>query len=155
MNRGTTVLVVLMLCLAVAGCSTPVAPAPTAQGPTLDQVVAAARAFNSAPQQNWADGSVHFMRDNNARMQELMPKDKIYVSVGFAVDYPDQALVTVVRPSTREAIQYLFDPANPAPGLGMRRTDFDSLQEGLKGWNAVLDAKGNILIKGREADSMP
>jgi len=158
MRRTAAFALALTLCCAIVGCSTSstatVAETPD-QGPTLDQVAAIARVFNSTKQISWADGSEHLVKEDIAFILKSFPHDKIYVSVGLATDYPDQALVTVVRPSMNQGMQYLFDPANPAPGLGRRDVDIQNIPAGTKNWNATVDAQGNILVKGREAESMP
>lgn len=83
------------------------------------------------------------------------PLDKPYVSVGWAADYPDKMLVTIVWPSTY-AFQVMFRPgATSSNDYLPKEIGVASLDESLKHWNATTDAQGNVLLNGYERESEP
>lgn len=83
------------------------------------------------------------------------PLDKPYVSVGWAADYPDKMLVTIVWPSMY-AFQVMFRPgATSSNDYLPKEIGIASLDESLKHWNATTDAQGHVLLNGYERESEP
>lgn len=84
---------------------------------------------------------------------------KVYVSVGWAADYPDQMLVTLVVPSMSQsdasAWQYMFEPSTVTERLYPKLTYASNVPDSVKVWNAHLDADGNVLLDGYETESAP
>lgn len=79
-----------------------------------------------------------------------------FVHVGWAVDYPDTVLVTVVKPALNTAFQFLV------PGtvenewdISMTQAVPSRLPESVKRWNAALTMEGYVVLDGYVEESAP
>jgi hypothetical protein len=82
--------------------------------------------------------------------------DKPYVSVGWARDYPDRMLLTVVWPTIQHACQVVFTPgAESTTAYLPREVNPAFLPDSAKVWNATTNELGFVLIKGFEQESTP
>lgn len=74
----------------------------------------------------------------------------VYVSVGFAADYPDECLVTLSAPGMHIAMQFIENRSS-YNGDGYQTSggelDPNSLDPSLTNWNADVVSDGTISLK--------
>jgi len=80
-----------------------------------------------------------------------------YVCVGWAADFPDKMLVTIVWTSPEpRAMQLTFLPGDEAAlAYVPNEVSPDTLDSSVKQWNASTDAHGHILLTGYESECEP
>jgi hypothetical protein len=79
----------------------------------------------------------------------LASAGRVYVSVGFAADYPDLCLVTLVSPSVRTGMQFLESDTPGGSGevyMPEGTVDPTNLDPSLKNWNAEADDSGYLRL---------
>lgn len=80
-----------------------------------------------------------------------------YASVGWAADYPNRCLVTIVLPPPASAAkQVVFDPSSTnAYNFIASPVNPSTLPDSVKQWNATVDRRGYVLLNGYEQSSLP
>lgn len=74
----------------------------------------------------------------------LAARIHLYVSVGFAADYPDKCLVAISAPNLGYAWELLEGSPSPDLAFTEQRTTPDALPPSTKNWNAVINPDGTL-----------
>ncbi len=88
--------------------------------------------------------------------QKVRDSQDAYVSVGWAADYPDSVLVTIVIPA-QSATQLVFKPGDTDESVYVvgQSVNESSLDASVKNWNARIDENGYFLLNGYEEECLP
>lgn len=68
-----------------------------------------------------------------------------YAAVGFAVDYPDKCLITIVNSATGAGFQFLEGGYGNEP-FSIHQTNTSALPDSAKQWNATIESDGTLAL---------